>query len=675
MGKHVFALLAVLLTFASCNPDNTETGQSQGNIPIAQWTWDGTKSADITYQLLVYSFADSDGDLWGDFKGLENHLDYIDALGATAVWLSPIHPCNSYHGYDSKDYDGVNPRFGSEDDFKSFIAAAHKKGIKVYLDFVLNHTSVEHPWFKSAAASESSPYRDWYIFSSDPQKDIASGRIPMIATEGSSGYDNGQWFTTNTGAGTTGRLHFTLDWSDSAAPTVTVSRWDGDIDADNTDKSSGGKYLYFGNGVCKRFYDKGEGIYELSVDFNSDWGFLIRTSTTSWEAGFKYGASSNSDVIAYDVPFALKVRTSSFDPSNIQFNPSEFFHSHFWTGYFADLNYGSVAECESSGPFNAMVASASKWINMGVDGLRLDAVKHIYHNGYNYENPEFLSKFYNACNKAFKAAGGKGDFYMVGEMYDEADKVAPYYKGLPALFEFSFWYRLQWAINNGVGCYFTKDISGYEKLYETVRPDYIEATKLSNHDEDRAAEVLGRDVAKEKLAGCVLLTAAGSPYIYQGEELGYWGSKSGGDEFVRTPIMWKRDGSTNASAALGGKITSGMLSETISVESQESDAESILNVYRRFARARNAFPALAKGALVAHGTYNQSYTANQALSVWYRVAEGQKALVIHNFSDKEASALFPDDDLSMPVVMNGNIRKENDALIIGPYSSIVFIIE
>ena len=118
--------------------------------------------------------------------------------------------------------------------------------------------------------------------------------------------------------------------------------------------------------------------------------------------------------------------------------------------------------------------------------------------------------------------------------------VAPYYKGLPACFEFDFWERLKWVLNQRTGCYFAKDLMGYRKAYAAVRPGAIAATKLTNHDETRAASVLGRDLAKLKQAAAFLMTAEGEPYIYQGEELGYWGKdgdEGGRDELVRTPMV------------------------------------------------------------------------------------------------------------------------------------------
>ena len=98
-------LLLPLLLLCSCEPEGREEGGDglSGTLTADPIEWDGTKNAEITYQLLVYSFADSDGDGIGDFQGIIDKLDYLDSLGATALWLSPIHPAASYHGYDVQD--------------------------------------------------------------------------------------------------------------------------------------------------------------------------------------------------------------------------------------------------------------------------------------------------------------------------------------------------------------------------------------------------------------------------------------------------------------------------------------------------------------------------------------------------------------------------------------------
>ena len=635
-------------------------------------TWDGVKRADISYQVLVYSFADGDGDTKGDLKGLTERLDYLDEMGVSAVWLSPIHPSSSYHGYDVLDYEAVNPTFGTDADLQAFIDAAHARGIRVYLDYVLNHTGKEHPWFRDAISSEQSPYRDYYIFSKDPQGDIAAGRIDQIATEGAAGYDAGQWFSTDSNAGATGRFRFELDWSNASAPTVTVTETTDAPDAENTDTSAGGKYLYYGDQQMARFYTEDDTHYHLTLDFDSDWGFLIRTSTTSWDDGTKFGAPNSQTILELGVPFTL---TSASTAANIQFSLPTMYHSHFWTAAFADLNYGKASEADASAAFKAVTEAADKWVGMGVDGFRLDAVKHIYHNAYNDENPTFLKKFYDRMNESYHARGGEGDFYMVGEMLDDAANVAPYYKGLPALFEFSFWYRLRWALQNGIGRYFVKDILEYQPAYRQYRTDYIEATKLSNHDEDRAASELGRVEGRLRVAAAVLLTAQGEPYIYQGEELGYWGTKSNGDEYVRTPILWDRAGRELASGSLSGKVDRQMLTESISVEAQAEEENSLLNLYRTFARLRNTYPALAEGAMTKHPVYNENNADGEAVAVWYREKEGERMFVAHNFGDK-ALTLTLDDALGKAVGLSGEATIKRDGgstlLTLGAYSSVVF---
>lgn len=635
-------------------------------------TWDGVKRADISYQVLVYSFADGNGDTKGDLKGLTERLDYLDEMGVSAVWLSPIHPSSSYHGYDVLDYEAVNPTFGTDADLQAFIDAAHVRGIRVYLDYVLNHTGKEHPWFRDAVSSEQSPYRDYYIFSKDPQGDIAAGRIDQIATEGAAGYDAGQWFSTDSNAGATGRFRFELDWSNASAPTVTVTETTDAPDAENTDTSAGGKYLYYGDQQMARFYTEDDTHYHLTLDFDSDWGFLIRTSTTSWDGGTKFGAPDNQTILELGVPFTL---TSASTAANIQFSLPTMYHSHFWTAAFADLNYGKASEADASAAFKAVTEAADKWVGMGVDGFRLDAVKHIYHNAYNDENPTFLKKFYDRMNESYHARSGEGDFYMVGEMLDDAANVAPYYKGLPALFEFSFWYKLRWALQNGIGRYFVKDILEYQPAYRQYRTDYIEATKLSNHDEDRAASELGRVEGRLRVACAVLLTAQGEPYIYQGEELGYWGTKSNGDEYVRTPILWDRAGRELASGSLSGKVDRQMLTESISVEAQAGEENSLLNLYRTFARLRNTYPALAEGAMTKHPVYNENNADGEAVAVWYREKDGERMFVAHNFGD-QTRTLTLDDHLGKAVGLSGEAtikRNDNGTLLtLGAYSSVVF---
>lgn len=123
---------------------------------------------DVFYEVFVRSFADSDGDGVGDFRGLSGKLDALVELGVNGLWLMPIHPSPSYHGYDVTDYRAVNPDYGTEADFDAFLAAAHERGLRVIIDFVLNHSSSQHPWFLESGTGEASRLRDWYVWRPAP---------------------------------------------------------------------------------------------------------------------------------------------------------------------------------------------------------------------------------------------------------------------------------------------------------------------------------------------------------------------------------------------------------------------------------------------------------------------------------------------------------------------------
>jgi glycosidase/predicted alpha/beta superfamily hydrolase len=126
----------------------------------AAWTRGG-----VCYEVFVRSFSDSNGDGIGDLNGLIANLDYIATLGASCIWLMPVAASPSYHGYDVSDYYRVEPDYGTNDDFKRLVAEAHRHGIAVLVDMVLNHASSEHPYFQAALRDTTSPYRSWYRFS------------------------------------------------------------------------------------------------------------------------------------------------------------------------------------------------------------------------------------------------------------------------------------------------------------------------------------------------------------------------------------------------------------------------------------------------------------------------------------------------------------------------------
>lgn len=138
--------------------------EAQNTQPYKKW-WKET----VFYQIYMPSYADSNGDGYGDFKGITGKLDYLQKLGIKGIWLTPFLKSPKVdNGYDVADYYTIDPTYGTIDDFKTFLKEAHERGIKVIMDMVLNHTSTEHKWFQEAQKSKDNPYRDYYIWKDRP---------------------------------------------------------------------------------------------------------------------------------------------------------------------------------------------------------------------------------------------------------------------------------------------------------------------------------------------------------------------------------------------------------------------------------------------------------------------------------------------------------------------------
>jgi len=173
MPSHRPAVLAAAIACAcialgACAPTPVATVSPVAKVAPAHWTRGAT-----CYEVFVRSFQDSNGDGIGDIPGLIARLDYINDgnpqtrtdLGARCIWLMPVAESPSYHGYDVTDYYRIERDYGTNDDFKRLMAAAHKRGIRVLVDMVLNHASSEHPFFQQALRDPSSPYRAWFRWS------------------------------------------------------------------------------------------------------------------------------------------------------------------------------------------------------------------------------------------------------------------------------------------------------------------------------------------------------------------------------------------------------------------------------------------------------------------------------------------------------------------------------
>jgi alpha-glucosidase len=157
----------------------------------------------VVYQVYPRSFADGDGDGTGDLRGIIDHLDHLaaDGLDVDAVWLSPIYPSPGKDiGYDVSDHAAIDPRFGTEEDFDRLVDEAHRRGIRVVLDLVMNHTSDEHPWFQ-ASRRRQAPHADWYIWRDSAGLDARGRPLPpndWVSWFGGPAWTSdpvrGQWF-------------------------------------------------------------------------------------------------------------------------------------------------------------------------------------------------------------------------------------------------------------------------------------------------------------------------------------------------------------------------------------------------------------------------------------------------------------------------------------------------
>lgn len=213
------SLVAVVLGLwlASCSPAPSATPSSPSSSPGSTATSAETSSAcqnptedspdpanestqRVFYEVFVRSFSDSDGDGIGDLAGLTSKLDYLNDgdpattgdLGITGIWLMPVAEAASYHGYDVTDYTAVEHDYGDGASLRAFINAAHARGISVIVDFVINHTSRDHPWFRDALAGGK--HRDWYVWSeTDPGWPPVAGPSPWHETPAGDFYYGAFW--------------------------------------------------------------------------------------------------------------------------------------------------------------------------------------------------------------------------------------------------------------------------------------------------------------------------------------------------------------------------------------------------------------------------------------------------------------------------------------------------
>ncbi len=295
-----------------------------------------------------------------------------------------------------------------------------------------------------------------------------------------------------------------------------------------------------------------------------------------------------------------------------------YYEGSFWSE-MPDLNLASEAlraELEDI---------AAYWIEMGVDGFRMDAALHFEESADDF-NIEVLNWLYNYCR------GLDDDFYMVSEVWAGRATIASYYKsGTPSMFNFDVADAEGKLIKAARGNYYAASLvqamAGYQTDFRAANPDFIDAPFITNHDMGRAANALRQDEHDLKMACGLLMMMNGSPYVYYGEEIGM--SSSGTkDENKRLPMLWSDTdptGMTDGPADADAGITSSFAG----VEEQLKDPSSILNYYRRALRIRNENPAIARGDIAVVESLTDGHQA-AVTKTW----EGATIGIVFNTSDE-----------------------------------------
>ncbi len=327
----------------------------------------------------------------------------------------------------------------------------------------------------------------------------------------------------------------------------------------------------------------------------------------------------------------------------------------FFNSDMPDLNFDNLAVR------NEFVEIGKYWLEeMKVDGFRLDAAKHIYPDDRAEDNHAFWIWFRSEMEKI------KRDVYMVGEVWSPAKEVAPYLKGIPALFNFDLGVAIIKAVNAEKDT--TSLVKTYKKIvdyYQGITPEYIDATFLTNHDQNRILSELDGDINKLKIATAILMTLPGTPYIYYGEEIGMLGIKP--DEHIREPFLWDVEGANPKQTSwIKPKYSTDQTVTPLSI--QQQDEESIYNYYKNLIRIRNSSRALSYGAL-KFTTLNK-----KEIISFMRTFEDESLLVIHNISNKKMTFNLPDingDKIKIHYKSNQNTSVVNGDCSLPAHSTLI----
>ena len=542
----------------------------------------------VCYQIYPKSFMDSNGDGIGDLKGIISKLDYIKDLGIDVIWVCPIYQSpNEDNGYDISDYQDIMDEFGTMEDFDRLLAEVHKRGMKLIMDLVVNHTSDEHPWFIESKSSPDSPKRDWYIWS-DGAEDVLPNNWESI---------------------------------------FSGSAWE---------------------------YDKASGQYYLHV-------FAKKQPDLNWE---------NKEM------------------------REEVYRMINW------------------------------WLDKGIDGFRIDAISHIKKKegfpnaeaddqsqipGFSfYTNQEGI---HDILQELKERTFSRYDIMTVGEASGvSSENSDPWVNEEIGAFNmvFQFEHLALWEKESETEL----DLAAYKAIMNKWQTGLHgkgwNALFIENHDKPRIVSTLGDDQKywKEsaKMLGAMYFFMQGTPFIYQGQEIGMtnvsfesimdyddismknfyymelakgrsheelmkiiW--KSGRDN-SRTPMQW--DSSSNSGFTKGTpwmKVNPNY--QEINVRKQEDDPQSILHFYKQMIQLRKQHECL------IYGDFKLHLEDDQHIFAYSRNDGKQTALIINNFSREEQAVELPDFAGKEMEMILSNYEKEDrqsNPFLLSPYETVVYLL-
>ncbi len=338
----------------------------------------------------------------------------------------------------------------------------------------------------------------------------------------------------------------------------------------------------------------------------------------------------------------------------------ELYFAFFYSG-MPDLNYDNPKVREE------VYQIGKFWLSeIGIDGFRLDAAKHIYPDHRATDNHAFWKEFYSTM-KSYKP-----DVYTVGEVWADLPTQAPFAEGFSALFNFDLAFTILETVKNErvIGATIfehawkldedgspVKLYNSSDSAFKSFNPTFLNTTFLTNHDQNRVMSFLGNDVAKAKLAASILFTLPGAPYIYYGEEIGMMGMKP--DELIREPMIWKNGPDPGRTSWIIAEYNT---DETIrGVEDQMSDPGSMYHFYRNWIRLRRQEPILTYGSL------EPIETGDDQILAFRRTYEGKSLVAYHNLSGVVKSLEMTDAPYWT--------TNESSTKSLKPYSTIIYSIQ